>query len=592
MEFLSLHIQRRPNFWAAVVLIFLGVVCYHNAVFHPFVHDDFYFIHSNPNLQNFNIFRIFARDAFSDVNSPIVNAYYRPFLEVVYFLSYKLFGLNAAGYHALNIVLHIVNSCLVFLIARFLFNKYFFSALSVAIFFLVHPVQTESVACISGISNLIYAFFCLFSFYTYLRFRESGNRTVLFAGMSFIFFVFALLSKEQAAIFPAVIFMYEVFFTKEKGFSLKQSWKLITGFVLLLAGYFLLRHFALGTALDIAIQSSYEFKLRMMAIAKSLMTHIKIVFFPFDLHYYRSTDILEPLVKYWVMLGGVSVLLVMAIISVPKNLKKHMLFGVSWFLIFLLPLLNFFPLFNEYSLILTAEHFLYLPLFGIMLALVAGTFAVKTKYAVSRSVLQSLLAIFMVVCIVLTIRQNTYWRSETQLFKRTVKHEPRFGKARLLLGNAFFNDGKFDQGIQEYENALGIIQGYYDRVEQKDAKNLYRDYLRRIHRDLIFGYEVTGDPKRAEKNYDALMAFDGAQIDHLNSLGIKFINIGLKDKAALYFQKAYEMDDTNLVTLNNLAAVYAEIGERQKAETLFEKILKLYPDSDQAQKNLNHLRGQ
>ena len=92
--------------------------------------------------------------------------------------------------------------------------------------------------------------------------------------------------------------------------------------------------------------------------------YLGTIFFPHDLHYYRSVDILRPngasIIAFLIVLSAV----VWTILKVPQPHRRLLVLGAGWFGITLLPVLNIVPLINEYSLILTAEHFLYLPLLG------------------------------------------------------------------------------------------------------------------------------------------------------------------------------------------------------------------------------------
>ena len=92
------------------------------------------------------------------------------YLELFYRAQYKIFGFNAALFHFVNIMIHTINSFLLYLILLKLPLKEKALCLGVALIFLLHPIQSESVACISGISNVLLAFFLFCSLYSYLKF--------------------------------------------------------------------------------------------------------------------------------------------------------------------------------------------------------------------------------------------------------------------------------------------------------------------------------------------------------------------------------------------------------------------------------------
>ena len=153
--------------WLKIVVLFmlLGFAAYANVLSYPFVHDDIAFIKENPNIHKIDDFSSFIKPVFSFRNDfSIANFYYRPLLELYYRVEYQLFRFNVWGYHLTNILIHIANSILIFiLLSKFMrqispkiHNKGIFAI--VPLLFLIHPVQSESVACISGVSNLMYTF--------------------------------------------------------------------------------------------------------------------------------------------------------------------------------------------------------------------------------------------------------------------------------------------------------------------------------------------------------------------------------------------------------------------------------------------------
>ncbi|MBF0569781.1 MAG: hypothetical protein HQL18_03300, partial [Candidatus Omnitrophica bacterium] len=195
-----------------LLLVLAGLAVYANAIFHPFVHDDVVFIAQNPNIARWdNLFEAFFRTGVPFQSLQLTTPYYRPVLEVFYRAGFSLFGMNPAGFHCLNILLHILNAFLLYLVCLGLRLKRSW-AFAVALVFLVHPVQSEAVACVSGISNLAVTVFCLGAFLSYLQARRfDGARAAGWSAGALILFVLALLPKEQAIIFPALVLTYEFF---------------------------------------------------------------------------------------------------------------------------------------------------------------------------------------------------------------------------------------------------------------------------------------------------------------------------------------------------------------------------------------------
>ncbi len=454
--------------WIILVGMLLGgLLAYGQTAFYPFVHDDVVFIRDNPRLADISLLKALKLTVdFQLRTKEGVNTYYRPLLEWLYGWQFRLFGLNPAGYHLFNIVLHSVNGFLVFLVTRRLSGPTGVSRwwpLGVALFYLWHPVQSEAVACIAGISNLFFAFWGWLGFYSYIR---------SWKGVSWIACALALLSKEQAVVLPVLFAWYDLFWRRDGVRGTLGRW---LPFAFLLAGYFLLRTCVIrgGDAVP-ALGNPYELWLRVLAIPRTLLMYGRLIVFPYDLHYYRSTDILRP---FWPGMVGLAVLvggLVWWARRASRKKAAWLIFGLGWFILALGPLLNILPLINEYSLILTAEHFLYLPLWGFLTA-ASALLAGKVRREIWIAALG--------ICLVLTTRQVTYWRGEVPLFERVVRYEPSFGRAHILLGKAYMKEGRYARALAAQQKAAAIMRGYIAKVADGPVKEFYRGYLRDIEAD-------------------------------------------------------------------------------------------------------------
>ena len=133
-----------------VIIVLLGLLTYAGAVRHPFVHDDVVFILQNPFIARWdNIGDAFLNPSIPQSFHGLVTPYYRPLLEVVYRLEYALFGFNPYGFHFINVIVHIANGLLLWALLRRLLDDKAVAFLA-SVIFVVHPVQSEAVACGSG----------------------------------------------------------------------------------------------------------------------------------------------------------------------------------------------------------------------------------------------------------------------------------------------------------------------------------------------------------------------------------------------------------------------------------------------------------
>ncbi|MDO8675752.1 MAG: hypothetical protein Q7K71_06540 [Candidatus Omnitrophota bacterium] len=456
------------DLWPALSLVAVACVLYANTVVHPFVHDDLVFIVQNPAISRLDHIAGIFLDPSGAVSHGI-NAYYRPVLELIYRLEYRFLGPDPSGYHAFNVLVHAANGVLIFFLLSRLGLGSRGLAWGLSAIFLVHPAQSESVACVAGISNLASAFFILACLYFYV-----SRRTV----WAMAAFVLGLFTKESTVILPLMLIVVDRLYI---GGSAGRTWTRAGPFAALACVFLVLRQYLTGTdPVSAVLASPGELALRLLAIPRTLLTYGKIIVRPDDLHYYRNTDILAPNAWAFALLGLIILTGLWWFRRLNTDDKRTVIFGAGWFLAFLLPVLNVAPLINEYSFILTAEHFLYLPIVGVLLT--GGV--VLCRWTVRPSVRKGIFAVVFAACFVTTVGQNTFWRGEVPLFERMIRFEPRFGRGHILLARAYDADHRYDLARRHFLIALGIMQGYAARASNATAKNIYLGFIRDIHMDL------------------------------------------------------------------------------------------------------------
>ena len=227
-------------------MFLMGCLVYGLTVFFPFVHDDLVLIKDNPLYQQpFRLSAFFGRSRISPQGAGMLaNQYFRPALEIWCYGLYRLFGSRSTGYHVVNVLLHVINTVLLFFITRCLLlqtraypdssrsdfegqdsgTRVRLAAGGVAAAFLLHPVQSEAVASITGHSNLFMVFFCFSAFLLYLRDfdrQEARPGTVVFVPLLYLL---ALLTKEQAVILPFMIAWHTRLFAEKGRRSFLPFW--------------------------------------------------------------------------------------------------------------------------------------------------------------------------------------------------------------------------------------------------------------------------------------------------------------------------------------------------------------------------------
>src|ERR1700730_16482780 len=198
-------------------LLFLAIATYANSLLNGFIYDDFQQIVENPYVHSFRHARaIFTTSVWSFQGAEGILSYYRPLMTFGYMICWRLFGSVPLGYHIVSVVMNGAIVLLVFFLARRLFHDDVLSFIAATIFAL-HPVHTESVAWVAGVTDLELTFFYLLTFWLFLDISRVGSPHVwLRRFLMTASFVLALLSKEQAVTLPVLATLYEHFYRDDR----------------------------------------------------------------------------------------------------------------------------------------------------------------------------------------------------------------------------------------------------------------------------------------------------------------------------------------------------------------------------------------
>ncbi len=209
LESLALYLRRPEIFLPLLGLITL--VVYSGTLSFNFVWDDWPQIVNSPIIRSWsNLPRAFGSDLWYHVARHQV--YYRPLFVAWSMLNYALFGLHPWGWHLGAVVLHIGAVFSVFWMTRRLGLEYW-TAVGATVIFAMHPVHIEPVSWISAASDTMVTIFVTLAFTAFLNGREHDETTSLSkrAGWqiaSFGLFACALLTKEMAVVFPALVAIF------------------------------------------------------------------------------------------------------------------------------------------------------------------------------------------------------------------------------------------------------------------------------------------------------------------------------------------------------------------------------------------------
>ncbi len=210
---------------AIIWIVIIGFIVFFNILFNGFVWDDFGYILDNPQVHIFNLSTILGQSLFNYKTAD----YYRPLPAFYFTLTYLAFHNLAFFYHFLQLVFHILSSCLVFILFKHFLKKS--TALFLSLLFLIHPIQVESVAYIA--QTVVPLAFIFGVTALLISFANVLDKRKLFTIVTLLFLSF--LTKETSVLFIGIVILYRILF-KTAYFK-----EILVGVIVLFICYFILR---------------------------------------------------------------------------------------------------------------------------------------------------------------------------------------------------------------------------------------------------------------------------------------------------------------------------------------------------------------
>ena len=562
-------LKERPKLTVALIFLFLGLALYGNSFANQFFWDDDDSIVNNAYIKDWSNFPKFWTENLIAGSGQVTN-YYRPVLLTSFSLDYQFFKLSPAGYHFTNTFLHILNAWLLFFLLikiidyyRGRDNKNYVLAFLPALFFLIHPLQTEAVTYVAGRADPLSVLFGLLSVILYFDYRRERNLWKI--GFSLGLFVLAILSKEQAFLFAGLLGLIELCFLIKK----KKDW-LAAIYALLLFALIMIIYLGLRFTLlnfnDLLRGFNYapgynqSLYVRLLTFTRVFVEFVKLLFAPLGLHMAREVAPITSIFRWPV--AWFFALLTLGIYGGVKTWEKNRLvaFGLAWFLLILLPRTNILAINRPMY-----EHWLYFAMPGFWLSLAAlGDMASSKADRLSQKskpiVLGSIIIAFGIFLSVLTVLRNIDWHDPITFYEKNLRYTPLSFIQHNNLGMAYANAGRLDEATREYRRAIEISDSYPQ-----------------VHSNLANTLKSRGQTSEAIIEYErALVLSPAFSIPYSNLLAI-YIEEKNKTKAYEVLKRAQSELGVNENTLYLAGVTYYNFKDYGRAIESFRNILKINP---------------
>ncbi|MGE5644508.1 MAG: tetratricopeptide repeat protein [Acidobacteriota bacterium] len=535
-----------------------ALFAYEPALAGPFVFDDLYLPFTGQEYANAPL-RVWMTNV-------------RPLLMLSFWANYKFSGMQPFSYHFVNLLLHVLTSGLAFLIARRLLERAGekgFARDATAAFagglFLLHPLQTESVAYVASRSELLSVFFFYGAFALFLYRRKDAISWVESVGV-LLLFAAAANTKEHTAVLPLLLLLTDYYWNP--GFSLRgirRNWRVYG--LIAIAGAFALRMvWGIIRHADTAGFSMKEFTWYQYFYTQCrvIWLYIRMFFLPYGLNVDHDFPISFTVMQHGAVFALAALMAAAAAALYYRKRFPLASYGFFVFLLLLAPTSSIVPIADP-----VAERRMYLPMIGLLL--VVAEFLRRWK--VSRGVVAALIAGVLVFAAFTTYARSLVWSSDLALWHDSASKSPLKSRPQFQLAFALFAQGRCAESLPHYAAA---------------AVRAPSDY--RLFIDWAVALDCAGRGEEAlEKLRKAMTIQNSAQVHAL--FGDLYRKHGKRDDALRELSEAERIDPNFELTYLYRGALYHQEGDIKSAANEYRRALSLNPASEAARQGLASLQS-
>ncbi len=600
--------KRSKKLWllSSLIIVVFTVIAYLPAFKAELTNwDDKSYVLENPTLKEISTQNI------KTIFSEYYMGNYHPLAMLSLSIDYQIGGENTKGeihawiYHFTNILLHILNSLLVFWFV-FLLVKRFDIAFLAGLMFGINALHVESVAWVSERKDVLYALFFIASLISYLYYID--KKQAKYYIYSFLLFILSLLSKGQAVSLAVSLIAIDYFYGR-KLLDKKLILEKIPYFIFaLIFGIIAIYAQKEGNALH--GEESYALYKRIAFAGYAFTQYIIKLFVPVNLSaIYPYPDIINKTVPLYYWLFLIPSLSVVYLFFYFLKRNKVYAFAIAFFIINIVLLLQLIPVGSA----IMADRYAYIPSIGFFIFLSYFLFNKIDKYPKQALATKVFIAIYILFLIVLSFNRCKVWQNSMTLWDDTIEKSPTavvalnnrgstkdrnkdhkgaiedFTKAIIYkpdYKHAFYNRGMarkelaketgdtslFRPALSDFDKALmfdnNFVEAYHSRAVTKEN---YADYMSNTEqrKQLLLD---------ALKDYDKALKINPKYEEALVNRGVAKGKLGMLNEAISDFNKALQLNPQNASIYSNRGLAKDHAGDFEAAIFDYNKAIKIDPE--------------
>jgi len=604
----------------ALVLAVATVALYFPVSHHPFVnYDDDAYVTENAHVQsglNWNTVR-WAFTTYEFVN-------WHPLTWISHALDCQMFQLDPGGHHETSVVLHALNTLLLFWVLLRATGSPG-PSLVVAALFALHPINVESVAWIAERKNLLSTLFFLLALGAY-RWYAREPRVTRYAAVAALF-ALGLMAKPQVITFPFVLLLWDYWPLQRmfadrtetssenlatvpaKSFSWLILEKVPLFAICLASAVITLRAEHTGGTLSGIY--FHPFSVRLQNAILSYVRYVGKAFWPsgLALYYpYPSGDLLV----LWQVIAAFAFLLAVSALVIASRRRRYLLVGWLWFLGTLVPMIGL----RQVGIQAMADRYAYLSFIGLFIMVCWGVAEWARQRHISSANLAVVSAVALVALAVMTHRQLAYWDDNVTLWSHAVAVTNNNYMAEDHLGGALLADGQLEVAMPHFYRAVSInpddpdsnlnIGGYeqqqrnfpqaiaqYKKVISATEDSAVVDAVVRAKafNNMGYSYRELGDLPHARESFEAAVALNPQYPKAWIGLGLVDQKSGNLGAAIQAYSKAMKLQPSDWGYLL-LARALEQSGDNNAAQSAIQQAKSMTGNFENAQRGADRLLAQ
>ena len=466
-------------------------------------------------------------------------SYYRPILELLYIINYKIWGPNPVGFHLTNLLFHFLSAVFLYRIGISLFRGDKKIPIIAACLWAVHPANNEPL-CRVAMNENIYGFFSIVTVYLFIR-----DRSLL----SWFTFSIALLSKESAIMLPFALCLFSIHRDgPKKGIVSMKPYAIV------LTIYLVIRQIVVGSFWGFDFPQPLF--VRVLTMAAAFFDYARLLIIPYPLHVFYParlyTSVLDPKI-----LASIVTLTLLLYLALKLKRDKIMLFLFSSPVILLLPVIakvNAFPVGIDLGYI--AERLLYVP--SMFFSLFVSAFVIKRfGKGTTHLFAAAAFAVVIITFAFVTFSSCRKWENDTTFYSELAEDAPDSAVTHYHRGTVLFEQGRLNDAYEQFKAAFLPNPSLVKVIMQ----NLNSSENRVLRNNMPF-------------DLNTLREYQRAFADVHFALGRVFLAQGDIDKAIRKFKVTLILEPHFTRAHYYLSKAYMDKGQFDKARTEFQTFLK------------------